>query len=63
MNRRSYPQWIALDNAAKIYPAARSSSWTAVFRLSVNLKEKIKPIILQVALDNTLSAYLFLDTV
>jgi len=54
VDRRSYPQWIALDNAAKIYPAARSNSWTAVFRLSVNLKEKINPEILQIALDNTL---------
>lgn len=34
--------WLRLDNAARIYPAIRSSELTAVFRISLDLKERIK---------------------
>lgn len=34
--------WFPLDNAAKIYPAVRSSEHTTVFRLSATLKEPLK---------------------
>ena len=34
--------WLRLDNAAKIYPAIRDRELTAVFRISVQLKERIK---------------------
>lgn len=34
--------WLKLDNAAKIYPAITSRELTAVFRISVDLKERIK---------------------
>lgn len=44
------PEWVRLDNAAKIYPAARTRLWTAVFRLSVTLDEEIDPRLLQQAL-------------
>lgn len=47
------PQWLKLDNAAKIYPATRSDNWLAVFRLSVTLKEDIDRGLLQKALDAT----------
>ncbi|MBR6514255.1 MAG: alcohol acetyltransferase [Clostridia bacterium] len=40
-------RWLKLDNAAKIFPAARTRSWTNVFRLSVTLTEEIDPEILQ----------------
>ena len=40
-----------LDNAAKIYPAARTRRWTNVFRVSITLKEEINPEVLQTALD------------
>lgn len=36
-----------LDNAAKIFPAARTRAWTNVFRLSASLAEDIDPLILQ----------------
>lgn len=52
--RAEVPAWLQLDNAAKIYPAARSRTWTAVFRLSVTLKEDIVPRVLEQALHNTL---------
>lgn len=47
------PEWVRLDNAAKIYPAARTRQWTAVFRLSVSLTEEIDPRLLQQALLST----------
>ena len=34
--------WLRLDNAAKIYPAVKSSELTSVIRISVELKERIK---------------------
>lgn len=33
--------WTRLDNAAKIYPAARRKNWSNVFRQSVTLYEEI----------------------
>lgn len=40
------PAWIKLDNAAKIYPPARTRDWTAMFRLSITLTEPIDPVAL-----------------
>lgn len=48
------PTWCRLDNAAKIYPAIRSRKWSPVFRLSVTLREAVRPDVLQQALDTTL---------
>lgn len=46
-------RWLRLDNAAKIYPAARRQNWSNVFRLSVTLTEKVDAAVLQSALDVT----------
>lgn len=46
-------RWLKLDNAAKIYPAARRRNWTNVFRLSVTLREPVDVQVLQAALDVT----------
>ena len=46
-------RWMRLDNAAKIYPAARRQSWSNVFRLSVTLREPVDKQVLQSALDVT----------
>ena len=43
------PEWFKLDNAAKIYPAAKSRNWTALFRLSATLTEPVDPAILHEA--------------
>lgn len=43
--------WLRLDNAAKIYPAARSQNWSSTFRLSATLTEDIDTDILQSALE------------
>src|SRR5699024_291719 len=34
--------WLRLDNAAKIYPAIKDKELTSVFRITAELKEKIK---------------------
>lgn len=46
-------RWLRLDNAAKIYPAARRRDWSNLFRLSVTLKEPVDKTVLQAALDVT----------
>lgn len=50
-------RWLPLDNAAKIYPAARSQKWSNVFRLSATLTEDIDREILQSALDVTVRRF------
>ena len=50
-------RWVGLDNAAKIYPAARTRSWINVFRLSATLKEEVDVSILQSALDVTVRRF------
>ncbi len=50
-------RWMHLDNAAKIYPAAATSRWTNVFRLSASLTEDINIEILQAALDVTVRRF------
>lgn len=44
-------RWLPLDNAAKIYPAARRQDWTNIFRLSATLTEPVDTVILKAALD------------
>lgn len=44
-------RWMRLDNAAKIYPAARTRRWNNMFRLSVTMCDPIDPELLQEALD------------
>ena len=50
-------RWMRLDNAAKIYPAARRNNWSNVFRLSFTLKEEVDPAVLQSALDVTVKRF------
>lgn len=42
--------WFKLDNAAKIYPALKNSKDSFVFRISVAIKEIVRPDVLQQAL-------------
>lgn len=44
-------RWMRLDNAAKIYPAARKKSWSNLFRLSFTLSEEVDKKVLSEALD------------
>ncbi|MGN0485762.1 MAG: hypothetical protein ACI4GB_00865 [Acutalibacteraceae bacterium] len=47
-------EWFKLDNAAKIFPGQNSRSWSNVFRIGIQLKEEIDPVVLDQALQNTL---------
>ncbi len=50
-------RWARLDNAAKIYPAARRKNWSNVFRQSVTLCEEVDVDVLQSALDVTVKRF------
>ena len=50
-------RWLRLDNAAKIYPAARRQNWSNVFRMSATLKEDVDRDILKSALDVTVRRF------
>ena len=50
-------RWVKLDNAAKIYPAARRRNWSNLFRQSVTLCEDVDTEVLQSALDITVKRF------
>ncbi len=50
-------RWFRLDNAAKIYPASRTNTWSNLFRLSVTLNEEVDVSVLQRALDVTVQRF------
>ena len=50
-------RWMRLDNAAKIYPAARRENWSSLFRLSMSLREDVDAQVLQSALDVTVRRF------
>ena len=50
-------RWMRLDNAAKIYPAAKRRGWTNYFRLSATLNEPVDTKILSAALDVTVRRF------
>lgn len=54
---KTHKKWMKLDNAAKIYPAAKKRNWKALFRLSVDLTEPVDPEVLERALESTLSRF------
>lgn len=53
MSQERMLRWLRLDNAAKIFPASRSKTWSNVFRVSVSLNEDIDKEVLSSALDVT----------
>lgn len=50
-------RWLRLDNAAKIYPAARRRNWSNVYRQSVTLHEDVDTRVLKSALDVTVKRF------
>ena len=50
-------RWMRLDNAAKIYPAARRQNWSNVFRISITLTEDVDKEVLRSALDVTMRRF------
>lgn len=57
MSRENKLRWLRLDNAAKIYPAARTHVWSNTFRLSATLKEDVDLDVLRTALDVTIRRF------
>ena len=51
------PRWLRLDNAAKIYPAARRRKWSNVFRQSVTLCEPVDTLVLRQSLEVTVKRF------
>ena len=56
-NNKQSLRWMRLDNAAKIYPAARRRNWSNVFRQSVTLTEAVDTAVLQSALAVTVKRF------
>lgn len=52
-----HPEWFKLDLSAIVYPTLQRKDFSSVYRLSVVLKESIDPILLQKALDQTLTRF------
>lgn len=62
VKKRTYA-WNRLDNAAKIFPSTTNKNDTKVFRVACELTEEIDPVILKLALDETLQQFpVFLST-
>lgn len=49
--------WYPLDNSAKIFPAIKTGKVSAVFRLSIHLREVVDPAVLQQALIDILPRF------
>lgn len=50
-------QWMRLDNAAKIYPAAKRRNWNNFFRISANVADPVDLSALRTALDVTVRRF------
>lgn len=57
MARNKRIRWDKLDNTAHLFPSIAGESMTNVYRISVTLKEKVNPEILQQALDKVLPKF------
>ena len=58
MNKeKKFLRWVRLDNAAKIYPAAKRRNWTNIYRQSVTLTEDVDTEILKKALEVTVRRF------
>lgn len=57
VNEKKTLRWVRLDNAAKIYPAARRKNWSNLFRQSVTLSETVDTEVLQNALNVTVKRF------
>ncbi len=57
LSKENRLRWLRLDNAAKIYPAARRRDWSNVFRLSATLNEPVDAEVLRTALEVTVRRF------
>ena len=56
-NKEKKLYWRRLDNSAKIFPISAGKKYSTVFRLSVVLKEKVNPNVLEKAVNMALEQY------
>ena len=49
--------FLELDNAAKVFPAQNTKTWSNVIRYSINLTEEIGPVVLEKALKDVLPRF------
>ena len=56
-NKEKKLYWRRLDNSAKIFPISAGKKYSTVFRLSVLLKEKVNPMVLEKAVNMALEQY------
>ncbi len=56
-NNKKSLHWVRLDNAAKIYPAARRRNWSNIYRLSATLSEMVDKEVMQNALNVTVKRF------
>ncbi len=56
-NTKKPLRWVRLDNAAKIFPAARRRNWSNLFRQSVTLTEEVDADVLRSALSVTVKRF------
>ncbi|MBR2909936.1 MAG: hypothetical protein IKC11_06330 [Clostridia bacterium] len=52
-----FASWFRLDNAGSIYPSAIQKNWNFVYRISANMKDRIKTDVLQSALDDIMPRF------
>ena len=55
--KEGYSNWRKLDNAALAFPLVTGKNDTRVFRFYCELKENVKPELLQTALEKTMEKY------
>ncbi len=55
--KNAQQDWYQLDNAAKIFPGQNSRTWSNVFRVGVELHEKVQPDKLKTALNQVLPRF------
>ena len=55
-NKNAEETWYRLDNAARLYPAIRDTR-DSTFRISVELKEEVRPELLKKAVSLTLPRF------
>ncbi|MBP3402188.1 MAG: hypothetical protein J6K85_03915 [Clostridia bacterium] len=56
-NKKKALRWVRLDNAAKIYPAARRRNWSNVYRQSMTLRDEVDVDVLRSALEVTVKRF------
>lgn len=63
MSYKKQENWNRLDNAAKIFPPTSDKRDTKVFRFACELYEPVEPCALQAALDETIKAFPFYQSI